>query len=87
MVQTIYVITQVDSGKVILDISQCKVGTVELGRYETSRQLKDIGVANGYDMTYEAAVTKMMFLLGQFSDPKMVKKHLETDIRGEITVS
>jgi L-asparaginase len=45
---------------VILDISQCKVGTVELGRYETSKQLKDIGVANGYDMTYEAAVTKTM---------------------------
>src|ERR1700748_2589772 len=77
----------IDSGKVILDISQCKVGTVELGRYETSKQLKDIGVANGYDMTYESAVTKMMFLLGQFDDPKEVKQLLETDIRGEITVS
>ena len=71
----------------ILDISQCKVGTVELGRYETSRQLKDIGVANGYDMTYESAVTKMMFLLGQFEDPKLVKEYLEKDLRGEITVS
>ena len=59
----------IDSGKVILDISQCKVGTVELGRYETSKQLKDIGVANGYDMTYEAAVTKMMYLLGEIDDP------------------
>lgn len=77
----------IDSGKVILDISQCKVGTVELGRYETSRQLKDIGVANGYDMTYESAVTKMMFLLGQYDDPKEVKRLLEIDLRGEITVS
>jgi L-asparaginase len=77
----------IDGGKVVLDISQCKVGTVELGRYETSRQLKDIGVANGYDMTYESAVTKMMFLLGQHKDPKVVKELLETDIRGEITVS
>jgi len=77
----------IDNGKVVLDISQCKVGTVELGRYETSRQLKDIGVANGYDMTYESAVTKMMYLLGQFDDPKMVKEYLETDLRGEITVS
>jgi L-asparaginase len=76
----------IDSGKVILDISQCKVGTVELGRYETSKQLKDIGVANGYDMTYESAVTKMMHLLGQLDDPKEVKRLLETDIRGEITV-
>ena len=76
----------IDNGKVILDISQCKVGTVELGRYETSKQLKDIGVANGYDMTYESAVTKMMHLLGQLDDPKEVKRLLETDIRGEITV-
>ena len=77
----------IDSGKVILDISQCKVGTVELGRYETSRQLKDIGVANGYDMTFEAAVTKMMHLLGQIKDPNEVKHYLETDLRGELTIS
>jgi len=77
----------IGNGKVILDISQCKVGTVELGRYETSRQLKDIGVANGFDMTYESAVTKLMFLLGQSDDPKQVKYLLETDLRGEITVS
>lgn len=76
----------IDGGKIILDISQCKVGTVELGRYETSKQLKDIGVANGYDMTYEAAVTKMMHLLGQLDDPKEIKRLLETDLRGELTV-
>jgi L-asparaginase len=77
----------IDSGKVILDISQCKVGTVELGRYETSKQLKDIGVANGYDMTFESAVTKTMYLLGQSDDPKLIKELLETDLRGELTVS
>ncbi|QKJ31381.1 asparaginase [Mucilaginibacter mali] len=77
----------IDKGKIILDISQCKVGTVELGRYETSKQLKDIGVANGYDMTFEAAVTKMMYLLGQSNDSKQVKEWLETDLRGELTVS
>ena len=77
----------IDSGKIILDISQCKVGTVELGRYDTSRQLKEIGVANGYDMTYESAVTKMMYVLGQHTDPTEVKHLLETDLRGEITVS
>src|ERR1700743_1038879 len=77
----------INSGKVILDISQCKVGTVELGRYETSKELKDMGVANGYDMTFESAVTKMMYLLGQTNDPKLVKELLETDLRGEITVS
>jgi L-asparaginase len=77
----------INSGKVILDISQCKVGTVELGRYETSKDLKEIGVANGYDMTFESAVTKMMYLLGQSDDPLQVKEWLETDLRGEITVS
>lgn len=77
----------VNSGKVILDISQCKVGTVELGRYDTSRQLKEIGIANGYDMTYESAVTKMMYVLGQVEDPLEVKQLLETDLRGEVTVS
>lgn len=77
----------IDSGKVILDISQCKVGTVELGRYETSKQLKDIGIANGYDMTFEAAVTKMMYLLGQLDDPQEIKTLLETDLRGELTIS
>jgi L-asparaginase len=79
--------TAIDGGKVILDISQCKVGTVELGRYETSKQLKDIGVANGYDMTYEAAVTKMMHLLGQIKDPNEVRHYLEVDLRGELTIS
>ena len=77
----------IGNGKVILDISQCKVGTVELGRYETSKQLKDIGVANGFDMTYEAAVTKTMYLLGQLDDPKEIKALLETDLRGELTIS
>jgi L-asparaginase len=77
----------IDNGKVILDISQCKVGTVELGRYETSKQLKDIGVANGFDMTYEAAVTKMMYLLGEIDDPQEVKRCLEKDLRGELTES
>ncbi|OOQ58665.1 asparaginase [Mucilaginibacter pedocola] len=75
----------IDAGKVILDISQCKVGTVELGRYETSKELKDMGVASGFDMTFEAAVTKMMYLLGEIDDPQEVRRCLEMDLRGELT--
>lgn len=75
----------IKSGKLILNISQCKVGTVELGRYETSKELKEMGVVNGYDMTFEAAVTKLMYLLGNVKSNKKIAEYLETDLRGELT--
>jgi len=77
----------ISEGKLILNISQCKVGTVELGRYETSRQLKEMGVVSGFDMTFEAAVTKLMFLFGNFKSNKKIAELLETNLRGEMTLS
>lgn len=74
------------SGKNILNISQCKVGSVELGRYETSRYLKELGVLSGYDMTFEAAVTKLMYLQGEFSQQDEVAYWAEQNIRGELTI-
>jgi L-asparaginase len=76
----------IKEGKLILNISQCKVGTVELGRYETSRELREMGVVSGYDMTFEAAVTKLMYLLGNFKSNKKIAEYLETDLRGELTI-
>ncbi len=74
------------NGKNILNISQCKVGSVELGRYETSKWLKEMGVLNGYDMTFEAAVTKLMYLQGEFDKQSDVAYWAEKNIRGELTV-
>ncbi len=73
------------NGKNILNISQCKVGSVELGRYETSKWLKDMGILSGYDMTFEAAVTKLMYLQGQFAKQSEVAYWAEINLRGELT--
>src|SRR5690606_29012593 len=73
------------NGKNILNISQCKVGSVELGRYETSKWLKDMGILSGYDMTFEAAVTKLMYLQGQFANQSEVAYWAEINLRGELT--
>lgn len=76
----------VSNGKNILNITQCKVGSVEAGMYETSHKLQEIGVLNGRDMTFEAAVTKLMYLQGLHEDQKEVAEWMERNIRGEITV-
>ena len=72
-----------ERGLVVLNISQCSGGRVIQGRYQTSKRLEDIGVVSGKDMTTEAAVTKMMFLLGNETDTKRIKELLPTSLRGE----
>ncbi|MGZ3882823.1 MAG: asparaginase [Bacteroidia bacterium] len=77
--------TLIKKGVLVLNITQCHVGKVIQGKYETSSRLKKIGVISGHDMTFESAVTKLMFLLGQNSSVARMAKLLETDLRGEIS--
>ncbi|HKG07989.1 MAG TPA: type I asparaginase [Pedobacter sp.] len=76
----------IDHGKMIIDITQCQRGSVELGMYETSKKLQQMGVVSGYDMTFEAATTKLMYLMGQGLDQKQVAAMMEQSLRGELTI-
>ena len=75
----------INNGKIILNISQCLAGAVSQGLYETSSQLEKLGVISGKDMTTEAALTKMMFLLGQDLTVKELKRKLTNSLRGELS--
>lgn len=73
-------------GLIIMNVTQCKTGSVEMGMYETSRMLAEAGVISGHDTTTEAAVTKLMYLTGVSNDRDWIAKHLACSLRGEITI-
>ena len=77
-----------DKGIIIVNKTQCNTGSVEMGRYETSLNLMEAGVLSGYDITTEALLTKMMYLLGENPhNSEHVKELLLTPLCGEITVN
>ena len=68
----------------IINVTQCSGGSVMMGQYETSSQLKQIGLISGKDITTEAALTKLMFMLGENISMKTFKTIFETSLRGEM---
>lgn len=74
----------INKGLHIINVTQCSAGSVSMGQYETSTSLKEIGVISGKDITTEAAITKLMYLLGQKIAPNEFKKIFETSLRGEM---
>jgi L-asparaginase len=69
---------------IIYNVSQCIKGKVVHGRYRTSRKLAELGVLSGRDITTEAAITKLMYLLGNEPDLDSVKEKLVVNLRGEM---
>ncbi|MBN1339769.1 MAG: asparaginase [Bacteroidales bacterium] len=75
----------ITKGIIVLNITQCQGGAVEMGKYATSARLREIGVISGGDMTPEAAVAKLMYLLGNFTDMEEIKRLLTKPLAGEIS--
>lgn len=73
------------AGGIIINITQCQTGTVDMGTYANGDTLRQAGVVCGRDMTTEAAVTKLFVLLGQYNDNKTVGIKMEIGVSGEIS--
>ncbi|MDY6800320.1 MAG: type I asparaginase [Bacteroidota bacterium] len=75
----------VKSEKIILNVTQCHAGSVDMSKYETGNELQKLGIVSGYDITTEAAVAKLMFLFGQKLSNDDLKQMLNHSISGEIS--
>ncbi|MBO5562175.1 MAG: type I asparaginase [Bacteroidales bacterium] len=71
--------------KILVNVTQCKSGTVNMDMYATGKTLKRAGVVSGYDATTEAALGKLFVLMGRFDRNSDVKNALEMDLHGEIS--
>jgi L-asparaginase len=78
----------VKRGIIVMNVTQCKAGSVVMCQYEASYEMNRMGIIGGRDITLEAAVTKMMYLLGTYpNDLDHVRKCLGESLRGEMAES
>ncbi|GHU86386.1 L-asparaginase 1 [Bacteroidia bacterium] len=77
----------IERGLIVQNITQCKAGGVEMGKYATSIELLEAGVISGYDLTTESAVCKMMTLLATDKSKDEIKRLLQTSLCGEMTIN
>lgn len=75
----------IERGIVVLNVTQCKAGSVNMSLYATGKRLSDIGVISAYDMTTEAAVCKLMYLLSKNYTHEDMVMYLTNSMRGELT--
>jgi L-asparaginase len=75
----------IQNGGIILNITQCNSGSVQQGKYATSSFFDKIGVISGKDMTTEAALAKMMYLLGSENSKEVIQNKLSVSIQGELS--
>jgi L-asparaginase len=76
----------IERGVVVVNITQCTNGCAMPMRYVTGKELSDAGCVSGYDLTSEAAITKLMYLLGQGLSAEEVKRQMATSLCGEMTI-
>ncbi|MCX8080297.1 MAG: asparaginase [Bacteroidia bacterium] len=72
-------------GVLVVNVTQCKMGRVDQTKYQTGIHLFKAGVIGAEDMTLEAAVTKLMFLLANVNQKEIIKRKFVTDLRGELS--
>ncbi len=76
----------VEAGKIIVNVSQCTAGAVDMELYATGRSLLEAGAVSGHDCTTESALAKLFFLQGESGDNEWVKAMMDENLKGEIKI-